>query len=149
MNTVALLKACSKALGIGPHAAMQTAERTLRQQAGDNRWGSYVRDLLSEGHNKSKGGVDMGDHPPITPCRAAGPHELSGDMGRIYDLVVRHFIASVSHDAVWRSTRVKLELDTLGDQGKFTISGKKGHMFLLMFYVLPFFARAHVVVVIS
>eukprot|EP00957_Ditylum_brightwellii_P152168 11585408-Ditylum_brightwellii.AAC.2 len=91
----------------------------------------------------------MGDHPPITPCRAAGLHELSGDMGQIYDLVVRHFIVSVSHDAVWRSTRVKLELDTLGDQGKFTIRGKEGHMFLLMFYVLPFFKRVHVVVVIS
>lgn len=150
LNTVAMLKACSKALGIGPHAALQTAERlylsgylsyprtesssypksfdiaeALQSQASDNRWGSYVRDLLREGHSRSKGGVDMGDHPPITPCRSAGPGELSGDMARVYDLVTRHFIASVSHDAVWRSTRVDFELDALGDQGKFSISGKE------------------------
>jgi DNA topoisomerase III len=150
MNTVALLKACSKALGIGPHAAMQTAERlylsgylsyprtessaypksfdirgTLEQQVSDNRWGTFVRDLLITGHNKSKGGIDMGDHPPIVPCRAARAHELSGDMARVYDLVVRHFIASVSPDALWRSTRVDFAIDTLGDKGSFILSGKE------------------------
>jgi DNA topoisomerase-3 len=150
LNTVALLKACSKALGIGPHAAMQTAERlylngylsyprtessaypksfdikgTLQMQTNDNRWGGYVRDLLRGGHNKSRGGVDMGDHPPITPCRWAAAGELSGDAARVYDLVVRHFIASVSQDAVWRSTKVEFEVDVLGDDGKFSISGKE------------------------
>ncbi len=150
LNTVALLKACSKALGIGPHAAMQAAERlylsgylsyprtestaypksfdiqgTLQQQAGDGRWGSYVRELIAQGFNKSRGGVDMGDHPPITPCRAAGPHELSGDMERIFEFVVRHFIASVSADAVWQSTRIGFEIEALGDKGKFTLSGKE------------------------
>lgn len=150
MNTVNMLKACSKALGIGPHAAMQSAERlylsgylsyprtestaypksfdikgTLEQQAGDSRWGSYVRGLLAQGNNKSRGGVDMGDHPPITPCRSAGPHELSGDMGRIYELVVRHFIASVSEDAVWRSTKIGFEIESLGPKGKFFLSGKQ------------------------
>ena len=75
-----------------PHAALQMAERlylsgylsypctqssaypksfdiagTLQSQASDNQWGSYIRNLLMEGHNKSRGGVDMGDHPPITP----------------------------------------------------------------------------------
>jgi DNA topoisomerase-3 len=149
LNTVALLKACSKALGIGPHAALQAAERlylsgylsyprtestaypqsfdikgTLQEQAGDIRWGHFVRQLLSQGHNKSKG-VDMGDHPPITPCRSAGPHELSGDMSRIYDLVVRHFIASVSQDAIWCSTKVAFEVEALSPKGKFFLSGKQ------------------------
>lgn len=150
LNTVSLLKACSKALGIGPHGAMQTAERlylsgylsyprtestaypksfdiqgTLQQQAGDSRWGGYVRQLLTEGYKNSRGGVDMGDHPPITPCRAAGVHELSGDMARVYELVVRHFIASVSPDAVWQSTKVEFEIESLGPKGKFFLAGKE------------------------
>ncbi len=149
LNTVSLLKACSKALGIGPHAAMSTAERlylsgylsyprtesssypksfdikgALQMQAGDGRWGSYASGLLVNGDCKAKGGVDMGDHPPITPMRAAGVHELSGDMARVYELVTRHFIASVSQDALWKNTTVSLNIDALKDKGKFTIRGK-------------------------
>jgi len=152
LNTVGLLKACSKILGIGPHQALSVAERlylsgylsyprtestiypnsfdilgTLQEQSADNRWGSYVSNLLRTGvvTVASKGGVDMGDHPPITPCRYARAGELSGDMGRVYDLVTRHFIASVSHDAVWTSTTVHLEIDVLDDKGKFMIRGKQ------------------------
>ena len=150
LNTVALLKACSKALGIGPHAALNIAERlylsgylsyprtestrypssfdikgTLQSQTGDSRWGQYVTDLLKKGANMGKGGVDMGDHPPITPCRHARAGELSGDTARVYDLVARHFIASVSEDAVWKSTTVCLSIEELGDKGKFTIRGKQ------------------------
>lgn len=150
LNTVALLKACSKALGIGPHTAMQTAERlylsgylsyprtesttypksfdirgTLQQQASDGRWGSYVRNLLEVGHKQSRGGIDMGDHPPITPMRSARPSELSGDMERVFDLVVRHFIASVSPNAVWNSSRVDFSIDSIGEKGDFTMRGKQ------------------------
>lgn len=150
LNTVGLLKACSKALGIGPHSALQTAERLylqgylsyprtessaypqsfditrmLQEQATDARWGSYVRELLAAGPNKSRGGVDMGDHPPITPTRAARGGELSGDMARVYELVVRHCIASVSKDAVWRSTRVDFIVESMKDKGNFTLRGKE------------------------
>ena len=62
---------------------------------------------------------------PITPCRHARVGELSGDMARVYDLVTRHFIASVSHDAVWQSTTVRLAIEELEDKGTFTIGGKK------------------------
>lgn len=143
-RSVALLKACSKALGIGPHAAMQAAERlylsgylsyprtestanpksfdicaTLQQQTNDSRWGT-VAALLRDGFQCAKGGHDAGDHSPITPCSAARANEIpSVDMGRVYDLVVRHCIASVSHDAVWRSTRIDFAVESLGDKGMF------------------------------
>jgi DNA topoisomerase-3 len=150
LNTVAFLKACSKSLGIGPHAALSTAERlylsgylsyprtessaypssfdvkgTLQAQSDDPRWGQYVRELLKAGPNKAKGGHDAGDHPPITPCRGAGLHELSGDMARVFELVVRHFIATVSPDAVWMGTKVNLAVPPLGDKGNFSLMGKQ------------------------
>lgn len=50
-----------------------------------------------------QGGTDVGDHPPITPVRAATEEELGGgDAWRLYDFVARHFLGSVSPDAVYK-----------------------------------------------
>ena len=68
---------------------------TLQQQSQHSDWGDYVRQLLHDGPKRPKGGFDAGDHPPITPCRLAQAGSLHGSMARIYDLVTRHFIASV------------------------------------------------------
>ena len=88
----------------------------LRTQKHDNRWGQYVQQLLRAGHTKPRGGVDMGDHPPITPCCAMAAHEAGGNSGRVFELIVRHFVATVSPDAVWLSTRVKLIVEPAGEQ---------------------------------
>jgi DNA topoisomerase-3 len=57
--------------------------------------------------------------------RAAGTHELSGNMARVYDLVTRHFIASVSPDAMFKSTKVSIRIESLKEKGNFTIRGKQ------------------------
>lgn len=45
----------------------------------------------------SQGGTDAGDHPPITPVRAATSDELGGgEAWLIYEYVARHFLASLS-----------------------------------------------------
>ena len=57
--------------------------------------------------------------------RSAGAHELSGSMARVYELVTRHFIASVSPDAMFKSTRISLQIESLKEKGNFTIRGKQ------------------------
>ena len=46
-------------------------------------------------------------------------------MVRVYELVTRHFIASVSQDAAWKNTRIELEIASLGSKGNFVLRGKE------------------------
>ena len=47
---------------------------------------------------------------------------LTGENMRVYELVTRHFIATVSPDAIWESTCVTFNVSPLDD--KFTVRGK-------------------------
>ncbi|VEL21526.1 unnamed protein product [Protopolystoma xenopodis] len=121
LNTVEMLRLASSCLGIGPQACMVIAERLytsgyfnyprtetttypptfdlvglVRQQAGHPIWGDVVKDLLATGLTPPRPGHDAGDHPPIVPMRLALPSELSGDAVRLYELVAKNFLASVS-----------------------------------------------------
>jgi DNA topoisomerase IA len=66
----------------------------------------------------------VGDHPPITPVSMALPHDLSSsDNARIYELVVRHFLATISPDAVYLCTKATFT-GTLSKE-TFTVRGKR------------------------
>ncbi|XP_042609027.1 DNA topoisomerase 3-beta-1 [Cyprinus carpio] len=145
LNTVEMLRVASSALGMGPQHTMQIAERlytqgyisyprtetthypenfdlkgTLKQQANSSFWGETVKALLSEGINRPRKGADAGDHPPITPMRAASESELGSDGWRLYDYITRHFIATVSPDCKYLQTTISFSIATEG----FTCSGK-------------------------
>lgn len=47
-------------------------------------YGEYASELLKNGYDKPRKGVDAGDHPPITPVKAARPGELRDAEKRIY-----------------------------------------------------------------
>lgn len=61
------------------------------------------------------------DHPPIHPVALADAEQLDDDEWRIYELVVRRFLATLSEPALWESVRVKL--DASGEI--FRASGRK------------------------
>lgn len=125
LNTVQLLKLASKNLGIGPHTAMRAAEslylsgclsypRTestaypqsfdagegLRTVRSHPDLGSYAAELLAGGWATPRAGVDCFDHPPLMPVGEIGGG-MNADAHRIYNLVVRHFLASLSPDATF------------------------------------------------
>lgn len=60
-------------------------------------WGALVQWLQLSPLMTPRGGVDAGDHPPISPMRAATRGALRGGPAAwgLYSAVVRHFIATL------------------------------------------------------
>lgn len=146
LNTVAMLKMASSMLGMGPAQAMHVAEtlylrgyltypRTetnaypktfdlrgaVSSQQSQPIWGNYARELLQAGLNRPREGTDAGDHPPITPVRAATEAELGGEGWRLYELVTRHFLASVSGDCKFLRKRVTFTIN----EERFSLTGRQ------------------------
>ncbi|KAG5528713.1 hypothetical protein RHGRI_029395 [Rhododendron griersonianum] len=97
----------------------------VQEQQGHPVWGSYAQRLLDPGEglwrNPSGGGHDDKAHPPIHPTKfSSGESRWSQDHHRLYELVVRHFLACVSKPAVGAETTV--EVDIAGEL--FSASGR-------------------------
>uniref|UniRef100_F6ST44 DNA topoisomerase n=2 Tax=Ciona intestinalis TaxID=7719 RepID=F6ST44_CIOIN len=135
LNTVEMLRVASASLGIGPQQAMQSAEHlytrgyisyprtetthypenfdfrsSLSQQTKSRSWGDSASTLLSQGITKPRKGSDAGDHPPITPMLCATEQEVGHDNWRLYEYIVRHFIASLSPDCTYLHTVINFKL---------------------------------------
>jgi DNA topoisomerase-3 len=92
----------------------------LKQHTSHSDWGEYAQKLLTKGHHKPKKGADAGDHPPITPVRAARRGELSDREWRVYSYITRSFLGCLSRDAVYDAVAVMFETGS----EQFTLKGK-------------------------
>jgi DNA topoisomerase IA len=111
----------------------------VKMQLPSNQWGDFAHALLygnGDGNDgggggggggkmtRPRGGVDVGDHPPITPMRFlgggggggggsqddgnddGGGGGVGGDGWRLYCMITRHFLATLSQDATYIKTKV-------------------------------------------
>uniref|UniRef100_A0A915J7I5 RecQ-like DNA helicase BLM n=1 Tax=Romanomermis culicivorax TaxID=13658 RepID=A0A915J7I5_ROMCU len=85
--------------------------RLVNLQISDVRWGDFALRIVTRGPNPNQGFKTDGIRSPIHPVRYASPNDLENeDQRRIYEFVVRHFLACLSQDAVYREISVNVEL---------------------------------------
>jgi len=74
-------------------------------------FGKYAQMLSKKKQLKPTAGKKKTtDHPPIHPVSAVSKDKLDKDQWKIYELVVRRFLATLSDAAKWKDTNVKIEI---------------------------------------
>lgn len=91
----------------------------VEQQAASPAWGTFAQRVLDQpgGPNPRQGKNSDQAHPPIHPTKFT--NTLQGNEGRVYEFIVRHFLACVSQDALGQETVVDIDIA----QEKFSASG--------------------------
>lgn len=142
MDTVELEKTGSRKLRMSAKEIMTTAEKLYTQgfisyprtetnkfpkemnlvplvdmQTPHPEWGEFANRVLEWRPNPRQGNKSDQAHPPIHPTKYT--NTLQGNERKVYELVVRHFLACVSRDAVGSETVVSA---TIGNED-FTATG--------------------------
>lgn len=82
----------------------------VQKQTPDQRWGQFAHGLVGGGFRQPREGRhDDKAHPPIHPITHAAPGVLTYDEGRLYEYVVRRFLACCSDDAKGSATEIDLQ----------------------------------------
>jgi DNA topoisomerase-1 len=132
-NTTAFSTDASSRLGITPASAMRIAEdlymdgfisyprtdntvypsslplRELVSSLVKVKEFSAASGLLDGELKPTRGKKETTDHPPIYPTQAIHPGALDGSKKRVYELVVRRFLATFSPPMITESTRADIE----------------------------------------
>ncbi|KAH7041203.1 DNA topoisomerase [Microdochium trichocladiopsis] len=81
----------------------------VQKQTQDNNWGTFAQNLVDGGFNQPRQGRnDDKAHPPIHPITYVAPSALNDNERRIYEFVVRRFLACCSEDAKGMATDVDI-----------------------------------------
>lgn len=79
--------------------------------AGVPQYAGYVQKLLAQGHlSATRGKVFDTDHPPIYPTAVATQTALKSEEWKLYNLVARRFLATLSGPATVEGTKVSLDI---------------------------------------
>ncbi len=70
----------------------------------------HAKAILAGPMKPTRGAKEATDHPPITPTGAADPDRLDPQHWKIYNLVARRFMATLSGPATIEGTRVDLDV---------------------------------------
>uniref|UniRef100_A0A3Q3VNE3 DNA topoisomerase n=1 Tax=Mola mola TaxID=94237 RepID=A0A3Q3VNE3_MOLML len=144
LDTVELEKLASRKLRISAKETMKIAEKLytqglisyprtetnifppnlalaplVEQHTQSPAWGTFAQRVLDQpgGPNPRQGKKSDQAHPPIHPTKYRST--LQGNEGRLYEFIVRHFLACVSQDALGQETVVDIDIA----QEKFSASG--------------------------
>nr|XP_035929406.1 DNA topoisomerase 3-alpha [Halichoerus grypus] len=134
LDTVELEKLASRKLRINAKETMRIAEKLytqgyisyprtetnifpkdlnltvlVEQQTLDPRWGAFAQSILERGGPTPRNGNKSDQaHPPIHPTKYTD--SLQGDEQRLYEFIVRHFLACCSQDAQGQETTVEIDI---------------------------------------
>lgn len=88
----------------------------------NTEFGDYAREIMSrERIRASRGKKSTTDHPPIYPTAAAKREQLKGNKWKIYEIVCRRFLATVSPPAKIEEKRADIDIA----EEPFIASGRK------------------------
>ncbi|MEZ0345729.1 MAG: DNA topoisomerase [Infirmifilum sp.] len=101
--------------------------------------GWYVSKILAAGFTPTRGREDDKAHPPIHPTRSAPRAQIERSMGpkawKVYELVARHFLATISEKAQVERQRIKVKL------GGVELSAEGKRIVYPGFYHVYYYAR--------